>query len=314
MDLPAKLVELSKEYKIKIYEQAHFVKDPNTPFDSKDDCITTYVAHDSKDPTCRVMVKKFMRVVEGSILSLHSEQRELVEKRMWTYFKRECRVWNLGGEEHPNIIKFLGLMMQAENQIPAFVTQLASHGNLFKYISVGRAKTLELSSKIKLLCDVADGLSFLHERNVIHRDLKTSNIMLNRIPDGMLVALLGDFGSAKDFEDLQVLDIQNSTVETTLAYNSPEQVRNPHNVDGAKDMWSFGCVALELLTCSIGVWPIGYSREMIQSTLEDGQHPPRPSSVSEANEVWIFIDNRCWCKEPRKRVTASQASLELKQL
>ncbi len=70
--------------------------------------------------------------------------------------------------------------------------------------------------------------------------------MLNRIPDGMLVALLGDFGSAKDFEDLQVLDIQNSTVETTLAYNSPEQVRNPHNVDGVKDMWSFGCVALEV--------------------------------------------------------------------
>lgn len=70
--------------------------------------------------------------------------------------------------------------------------------------------------------------------------------MLDQNSDGTLKALLGEFGTAKDFEDLQVVEVQNSTNMATLAYSSPEQLRTPHVVDGAKDMWSFGCVTLEV--------------------------------------------------------------------
>ncbi len=68
--------------------------------------------------------------------------------------------------------------------------------------------------------------------------------MLDRAPDGMLKALLDDFGSAKDFAGL--IEFDNSTNRTSFVYSSPEQLRSPHTTNSSKDIWSLGCVTLEV--------------------------------------------------------------------
>lgn len=154
--------------------------------------------------------------------------------------------------------------------------------------------------------------------------------MLDYRPDGTLVALLGDFGSAKDFDG--VLDSNSSTAFASITHMSPEQLKSPHDFDGAKDIWSFGCATLEVSSARIlhassplltllkilgwqkHVWPIGTTHQTISASLSCGEHPPRPAHVSETNAVWIFIETRCFCKSPRDRVVASQVRGELERL
>ncbi len=95
------------------------------------------------------------------------------------YFKRECRIWNADRIHHPNVIKFFGVMKQSEDQLPSFVTELASEGSLYQFIVSRRAESLDLCTMMKLvsrtihklclfdtylrnfqLCDVANGLVF----------------------------------------------------------------------------------------------------------------------------------------------------------
>ncbi|KLO08630.1 kinase-like protein [Schizopora paradoxa] len=311
MDLTNKLIDLANDYKIRVFEESDFVPDKSTST-GKDGYVNIYEAYEKANPSNKVMIKKFQRIAEATIMGLHSRQGQFVQERMWKYFKRECRVWNCDGIDHPNIIRFLGVMKQPDLQLPVFVTQLASLGNLYMCIVDGRAKTFELHKKMKLMCDVAEGLSFLHKRDVVHRDLKPSNIMLNRDSDGSEKALLGDFGSAKDLQGM--LEFEVSTHMATIAYCSPEHLQNPREISSAKDMWSFGCVLAEFVTCTIGLWPPEQRVESVQLSLLRGEHPPRPPSLSETDTIWIFIEACCWCKKPEERVTAKEAASELIQI
>ena len=90
---------------------------------------------------------------------------------------------------------------------------------------------------------IADGLHALHEMEVIHRDVKPSNIMIT--PDGL--AVLTDLGLAR----VQMEQSQNLTTEHflgTVRYASPEQAMSPKQVDRRTDVYSLGVTLWELLT------------------------------------------------------------------
>lgn len=88
---------------------------------------------------------------------------------------------------------------------------------------------------------LADGLAYVHERGVVHRDVKPANILI----DTAGAARLADFGIAR-LVDATTLTIAGTTMGTT-SYMAPEQLEN-HEVGPAADVWSLGIVLLECLT------------------------------------------------------------------
>jgi len=100
-----------------------------------------------------------------------------------------------------------------------------------------------LASEVKtLLQQLASGVSYLHDNWILHRDLKTSNLLLNN--RGQLK--IADFGMARYVSDPPPPNLTQLVV--TLWYRSPELLLGARTYDGAVDMWSVGCIFGELLT------------------------------------------------------------------
>ncbi|KAI3470248.1 hypothetical protein Pfo_026911 [Paulownia fortunei] len=143
--------------------------------------------------------------------------------------------------QHPNIITLLGYSIHAETRL--LIYELMQYGSLETQLhgpSRGSALTWHLRMKIAL--DAARGLEYLHEHchpPVIHRDLKSSNILL----DSNFNAKLSDFG-------LAILDgLQNKKkikLSGTLGYVAPEYLLDGKPTDKS-DVYAFGVVLLELL-------------------------------------------------------------------
>ncbi|KAG5978187.1 hypothetical protein E4U56_004529 [Claviceps arundinis] len=100
-----------------------------------------------------------------------------------------------------------------------------------------------LSSEIKrLLLQLTAGVSYLHENWILHRDLKTSNLLLNN--RGQLK--IADFGMARYVGDPPPPNLTQLVV--TLWYRAPELLLGAKTYDSAVDMWSVGCIFGELIT------------------------------------------------------------------
>jgi TolB-like protein len=115
-----------------------------------------------------------------------------------------------------------------------------------------RDGALPLGDAISILRDVARALVFAHGRGVVHRDIKPGNILLSD-----RTAVVTDFGIAKALGaargvigagDTSHIVSRTGTSIGTPAYMAPEQAVGDPNVDHRADLYSFGCVAFELLT------------------------------------------------------------------
>ena len=122
---------------------------------------------------------------------------------------------------------------------------------------------IEAESKdaIRQICH---GLEYIHDRNVVHRDVKPANILMQKVR-GHSVYKLGDFGSARQMLHCKSVATGTEKSEyvaagtekrespmtshiTTLWYRAPEICLRCHDYGTPVNMWAFGCVCMEILS------------------------------------------------------------------
>jgi eukaryotic-like serine/threonine-protein kinase len=169
--------------------------------------------------------------------------------------------------DHPNICSIYEA--GTEDGVSFIAMQLIEGRALSDRLDEGAMPVEEVCT---IAIQVAEALSEAHRRGIVHRDVKPSNVMLDRWGQSKLM----DFGLAKSFlssgddgtEDVTVQRLTRpGTVSGTIDYMSPEQLRG-ESADGRSDVWSFGVMLHEMLT---GGRPFsGSSRvEVISSILRD---------------------------------------------
>ena len=139
---------------------------------------------------------------------------------------------------HPNIVQVTDFFQ--ENGKYYLVMVLVEGESLEQRLT--RGKPLPLDEALGISADVLAALDYAHQRGLIHRDVKTSNILLDK--EGR--AYLADFGIVL-MVGAERKTRTGSTIGTAF-YMSPEQIRRPRAIDHRTDVYSFGCVLYEMLT------------------------------------------------------------------
>uniref|UniRef100_A0A9L0S465 non-specific serine/threonine protein kinase n=1 Tax=Equus caballus TaxID=9796 RepID=A0A9L0S465_HORSE len=141
--------------------------------------------------------------------------------------------------KHPNIVTFFSSFQ--ENNRLFIVMEYCDGGDLMKRINRQRGVLFSEDQILSWFVQISLGLKHIHDRKILHRDIKAQNIFLSK--NGM-VAKLGDFGIARVLNNS--MELARTCVGTPY-YLSPEICQNkPYN--NKTDIWSLGCVLYELCT------------------------------------------------------------------
>ncbi len=151
-------------------------------------------------------------------------------------------------------------------------------------------KPLQMDEIINYAIQIAEGLEAAHKKGILHRDIKSSNIMITN--EGK--AKVMDFGLAKIGQGAEITKI-GTTVGTT-SYMSPEQTKGA-DIDHRSDIWSFGVVLYEMLT---GKLPFtgDYDQAILYSILNE---EPRTVELSDDQKSFYGVIKKALQKDPGKR-------------
>jgi DNA-binding SARP family transcriptional activator len=200
-------------------------------------------------------------------------------------FEREIRL--LARMHHPHILPLYdsGSLPVGEGGERLYYAMPYVEGESLRD-RLDRERTLPLPDALHIACEVADALAYAHAHNVVHRDIRPGNILLE---GGH--AVVADFGIARVLE-VSAGEAASSTgvVLGHPSYMSPEQARGAASIDGRSDIYSLGCVLYEML---VGLPPFtGATSSAVLARAMSSSPPPlrtvRPSVPAEVEQAVII--------------------------
>ncbi len=169
-------------------------------------------------------------------------------------------------------------------------------GTLHDWLELHRDQGVEWSTKGRnIVSDIAAGLAFLHEKRICHRDLKSTNVLMNA--DGS--AALGDFGLSKSIDTLSLQVATQHTVGT-LHWMSPEMISHG-KYTFSSDVYAVGIMIWEIMSCKLPFSEFTI-RHQLENAVVRGHRPTLDVNWSEEARTLM---TECWSGDPDLRPSAS---------
>ncbi|KAL6223932.1 hypothetical protein ACLB2K_002789 [Fragaria x ananassa] len=230
----------------------------------------------------------------------------VLEDRLLSAFWKEAHI--LGQLHHPNIVAFYGGVTDGPVKNLATVTEYMVNGSL-RQVLRRKDRTIDRRKRIILAMDAAFGMEYLHEKSIVHFDLKSHNFLVNMRDPQRPVCKIGDLGLSK----IKQRTLVSGGVRGTVPWMAPELLNsNSKNnlVTEKVDVYSFGIVMWELLT---GEEPYANlrSEEIIGGIIKGNLRPEIPSWC---DPTWRSLMERCWSSDPESRPPFLEISKELRAM
>ncbi|KAI9085329.1 hypothetical protein K1719_032706 [Acacia pycnantha] len=217
----------------------------------------------------------------------NDDKRTLLEQQ----FKSEVAL--LSRLFHRNIVQFIAACKRPP--VYCVITEYMSQGNLRMYLNKKEPYSLSTETILRLALDISRGMEYLHSQGVIHRDLKSNNLLLD---DEMRVKV-ADFGTS--CLETRCRRENKERNMGTYRWMAPEMIKEK-SYTRKVDVYSFGIVLWELTTALLpfqGMTPV----QAAFAVSEKNQRPPLPESCQPALAHLIKC---CWAVNPSKRPDFSE--------
>ena len=153
---------------------------------------------------------------------------------------------------------------------------------------------------LQIAIDIGNGLAFLHQEKIIHRDLKSLNILL----DAQYRAKICDFGLSRVRQEVSVTSTVSATAVGSNAWNAPELFGLKPKYGFASDIYAYGMILWEILTRETPYKDV-LDPSQIQMAVRAGEREEIPATCPPDYKEAI---ERCWAQTPEKRPQAGQVA------
>jgi len=229
---------------------------------------------------------------------MDSDEGTISFSEYYAEFRRE--VWLMSGFQHENIVSLIGIC----NKPICMILELCNGGNLYDWAhgrNVPKTEEEFLQSE-KLAVGVAKGMAFLHSTNppIIHRDLKTPNILL--VKDGTkLTAKIADFGLSRGL--VWNKDLIGKVVDNPV-WLAPEILLGKPYTEKV-DIYAFGVILWELISGEKTFFGDESFMAKIEDKIKNGEREVIPKDCF-IPKYYEYLINVCWDQDFENRPSFDQ--------
>ncbi|KAG5582032.1 hypothetical protein H5410_052659 [Solanum commersonii] len=247
---------------------------------------------------------------KGTYCSQEVAIKILKSERLNTELQKEFaqEVYIMRKVRHKNVVQFIGACTRPPNL--CIVTEYMSGGSVYDYLHKQKG-SFKFPTLLKVAIDVSKGMNYLHQNNIIHRDLKAANLLM----DENEVVKVADFGVARVKAQTGVMTAETGTYRwmapevLSLLYPKEDmcisilfeslflKVIEHKPYDHKADIFSFGVLLWELMT---GKLPYEYLTPL-QAAIGVVQKGLRPAIPKHTHPKIAELLEKCWQRDPTSR-------------